>query len=204
VRGLTFALAALACLTAAGPGFGATPTPSEESGAVGGLARDPYLEPLATLAVGRGLRFNNPFRLETELGDDAESLSLTATYLDLGFGMGFGDPLGVRHGALLNVSLALEGVTQEVVTPSYLLLYPLLPDLTVFGRAGIPLVLEPDFTTGIELGAGAVWFVTGGAGITAELAYSVFFGAATWERDPSVIPVVSLELGAWFEYEVLP
>jgi hypothetical protein len=53
-------------------------------------------------------------------------------------------------------------------------------------------------------GAGAVWFVTGGAGITAELAYSVFFGAATWERDPSVIPVASLELGAWFEYEVLP
>jgi hypothetical protein len=32
----------------------------------------------------------------------------------------------------------------------------------------------------------------------------MFFGAATWERDPSVIPVASLELGAWVEYEVLP
>jgi hypothetical protein len=33
----------------------------------------------AALFFGRGLRFNNPYRLSTQLGDTAESLSLTAT-----------------------------------------------------------------------------------------------------------------------------
>jgi len=169
-----------------------------------GAPRGTYVESFATASVGRGLRFNNPFRLETELGDDAESLSLTATYLDFGVGAAFGDPIGFRHGAVLHFSVALEGITQEVVTPSYVLLRPLLPDLTAYARAGFPIVLEPDFGGGVELGVGAVWFVTAGAGVTAELVGDLFFGAATWERDPSVIPLASLQLGAWFEYEVLP
>jgi hypothetical protein len=163
-----------------------------------------YVEPFASLTFGRGIRFNNPYRLETQLGDDAESLSLTASYLDLGLGAAFGDPNGFRHGAVLHISLALEGITQEVVTPSYLLVHPLLADVTGYARAGTPLVIEPDFGGGFELGAGAVWFLSAGAGLTAELVGSVFFGAATWERDPSVIPIASLQLGAWFEYEVLP
>jgi hypothetical protein len=163
-----------------------------------------YAEPFGTLALGRGLRFNNPYRLETPLGDDERSLSLTASYLDLGVGAAFGDPLGFRHGAVLHASFALEGVTQEVVTPSYLLVHPLFADVTGFARAGTPIVLEPDSSMGLEIGAGAVWFFSAGAGVTAELVGSMFFGAATWERDPSVIPVASLELGAWVEYEVLP
>jgi hypothetical protein len=202
VRRLTFACAPLLCLTAAAPAWGLKPGSADPGASPRGEGT--YYEPFASLALGRGVRFNNPFRLETQLGDDAESVSLTASYLDFGFGVGLGDPLGFRHGALLNVSIALEGVTQEVVTPSYLLLYPLHPDIVAYGRAGLPFVFEPEFTGGVEVGGGAVWFLTAGTGVTAELAYSVFFGAATWERDPSVIPVASLELGAWFEYEVLP
>ena len=38
---------------------------------------------LLALAVGRGVRFNNPYRLEEPLGDTAESVSLAATYLDV-------------------------------------------------------------------------------------------------------------------------
>jgi hypothetical protein len=166
--------------------------------------RGTYAEPFATFGVGRGLRFNNPFRLETQLGDDAESLSLTATYLDFGAGAAFGDPSGFRHGAVVHFSIALEGITQEVITPSYTLIHPLFRDLTGYARAGLPFVLEPDLGAGVELAAGVVWFLTAGAGVSAELVGDLFFGAATWERDPSVVPVASLQLGAWFEYEVLP
>src|SRR4051812_8838246 len=42
--------------------------------------------------LGRGLRFNNPYRLRSELGDGAQSLSLTATYLDLQAVRLFSDP----------------------------------------------------------------------------------------------------------------
>jgi len=167
-------------------------------------AKGPYLEPFAGVAFGRGMRFNNPFRLETQLGDDAESLSLTASYLDVGVGAAFGDPAGLRHGPALRLSVALEGVSQQVLTPSYVVLYPLFRDLLGIARAGTPVVFEPDLSGGLELGAGAVWFVTAGTGISAELVGSLFFGAATWERDPSIVPIASLQLGAWFEYEVLP
>ena len=169
-----------------------------------GRARGSYVEPFATTGIGRGLRFNNPFRLETQLGDDAESLSLTATYLDFGLGTAFGDPSGFRHGAVVHFSIALDGISQEVVTPAYTLIHPLFADLAAYARAGFPIVLEPDVAGGVELAAGAVWFVTAGAGVSAELIGNLFFGAATWERDPSMIPIASLQLGLWFEYEVLP
>src|SRR5215204_3342282 len=38
-----------------------------------------YQHWLGGMYVGKGLRFNNPYRLGTVLGDDAKSLSLSAT-----------------------------------------------------------------------------------------------------------------------------
>lgn len=181
-----------------------SPEAAPASAAASARERGTYAETFASVGIGRGLRFNNPFRLETQLGDDAQSLSLTASYLDFGVGAAFGDPNGFRHGAALHVSIALASVTQEVVTPAYVLLYPLGRDFVVSARGGLPIVLEPDLGAGVELAAGLIWFVTAGAGLHAELIGDLFFGAATWERDPSVIPVASLQLGAWFEYEVLP
>lgn len=163
-----------------------------------------YSHWFATSAVGRGLRFNNPFRLETELGDGADSLSLTATYVDFGLGAVFGNPDGFRHGAVAHLSVAVEGVAQEVGSLSYILLRPFGRDVLGFARAGFPVVLEPDVSSGLELGVGGAWLLTGGIGVAAELVSSLFFGAATWEHDPTLVPLVSLQIGAWAQYEVLP
>ena len=77
--------------SAAGPRV-ASPPPN-------GLASLP-VSGLASLSVGRGLRFNNPYRLARPLGDSAESVSLAATYLDLGLGLLFGGR-DFRHGVAL-------------------------------------------------------------------------------------------------------
>ena len=163
-----------------------------------------YLRTFASSSVGRGLRFNNPYRLRTQLGDGPESLSLTASYFDLGLGVSAGDPHGLEHGAVAHLSFALDGISQEVGSLSYLALLPFGRDFIASARAGVPVVFAPDFSVGLELGVGATWLVTGGIGVTAELVPSLFFGAATWEADPTLVPMVSLQLGGYVEYELLP
>lgn len=172
--------------------------------AVVGPADGIYAHLMAALAVGRGIRFNNPYRLATPLGDDAESLSLTATYADLGLTASFGHPAGLEHGASVHFSVALSGVPQEVVTPSYVLLHRFPSRFLAYGRAGLPFVLSPDPNMGYELAAGGAWFVTAGLGVTAELVGDLFYGAATQERAASTIPILSLQLGVLVDYEVLP
>ena len=159
---------------------------------------------LAGIGVGRGLRFQNPYRLQTELGRDAESLSLTATYLDLALGALLGSGGRAFHGALISADFALDGITQEVLTPSYLFFLRLDPRWAVLGRAGVPIVVEPDVNAGFELGGGGVFYLTAGLGVTASLVGSLFFGAATLESARPAIPVLSMELGVVYDYEVLP
>lgn len=163
-----------------------------------------YAHGFGALSLGRGLRLNNPYRLETQLGEDAESLSLTANYLDVALGVSFGDPHGLRHGGVGHLSVALDGIPQEVVSLSYLALAPVGRDWVILGRAGLPVVLEPDLGMGLEVALGGAWLMTGGTGITAELVSSLFFGAATWESDPTLLPIISFQLGAYAEYEVFP
>lgn len=166
--------------------------------------RSEYVHTLGAVTLGRGLRFNNPYRLQTQLGDDAEGLSLTASYLDLGLGATLGDPRGLQHGAVTHLSLALGGVGQEVLSLSYLALHPFGPDLLGYARAGFPVVFQPDLTGGFEIGAGGLWFLSGGLGLTAELVSSLFMGAATWEHEQTLIPILSLQVGGFVDYEVLP
>lgn len=156
------------------------------------------------LYVGRGLRFNNPYRLRTELGDGAESLSLSATFLDLHVGRTFSAPDGFEHGAALHLSIATDGIRQEVATPSYLLVKRLSTRVLGYGRAGFPIVLEPDLSVGFEAGIGAAYFFTANLGIGAELDASLFYGAATIERSVTLIPITSLSLGVFFDWERLP
>lgn len=163
-----------------------------------------YLRTFASSSVGRGLRFNNPYRLRSQLGDGPESVSLTATYFDLGLGVSAGAPHGLQHGAVAHFSFALDGISQEVGSLSYVLLSPLGRDFLGYARAGVPIVFGPDFGAGLELGVGATWLITGGLGVTAELVPSLFFGAATWEADPSLFPMLSFQLGGYVEYELLP
>jgi hypothetical protein len=154
--------------------------------------------------LGRGVRFNNPYRLSTVLGDDAESLSLTASYLDLSLGAALGQPDGWQHGATLGTSIALAGIPQEVLTPSYVVLRRLPERSWLHARAGLPLVIEPDFNVGAELAVGGAFLVSGGLGVGGEFVASMFYGAATHERTQTAIPIVSLELGLVLDCEVFP
>lgn len=165
---------------------------------------EPYVHAFAGAEIGRGLRLNNPFRLRTELGDSAESLSLTATYGLLHAGAALGDPDGFQHGVDARMSVALDGVRQEVFAPSYIALYPIPRRILVYGRLGAPIVLEPDVNVGAELALGGAVLVTGGIGVAGELAYSAFYGAGTWERAASFVPLISFEAGVWFDLELLP
>jgi hypothetical protein len=166
--------------------------------------RGGYARLLFTSGFGRGLRFNNPFRLETQLGDGGESLSLTAPYFDLGLGLTGGDPDGLQHGAMLHLSLAIEGVAQQSLSASYLLLYRSDSPLMLYGRGGPVLLTAPDANLGGELAQGANGFFTAGFGVSAELVGSLFYGAGSYEREFTAFPILSLQLGVIADLEVLP
>jgi hypothetical protein len=158
---------------------------------------------LLSLSVGRGLRFNNPYRLEQPLGETAESVSLAATYLDMSAGLSFGRG-EFRHGVLLAGSVALQGIGQFVLTPSYLAQLGINDSLGVRGRAGIPIVVAPDTTAGLEVAVGASWLMAYGLGALVELVGDVFFGAATDETSITTIPMLSLQIGVFFDHQVSP
>jgi len=162
-----------------------------------------YVQLFFTSFFGGGLRFNNPYRLATPLGDDAESLSTTAPYVDIGIAATLGHPLGIQHGAALRTSVAAKGVGQVVMTPSYLA-WRRWRALAVYGRAGTPLVLTPDVTWGLEAGVGATYFFLGGIGVAAEVVGDVFYGAGTTAKATTTYPVLSGQLGFVVAYELLP
>ncbi|HKY40234.1 MAG TPA: hypothetical protein VJN18_30070 [Polyangiaceae bacterium] len=163
-----------------------------------------YQHWMGGLYFGRGLRLNNPYRLQTVLGDDAESLSLTASYLDLHAARTFSGPDGFEHGIAAHFSVAVQGIRQEVLTPSYLLARRFGPRMLGYARAGFPIVLEPDAAVGLEAGLGGAYFLSASLGIGAELDFSFFYGAATIEEAATVIPVMSLAFGMFFDWEFLP
>jgi hypothetical protein len=158
-----------------------------------------YVHTFGELMLGKGLRTNNPYRLGS-----MDPVAFTATYLDLGLGVAFGAPGSLQHGAEFSLLAATDGIAQETIDFSYLALLPVGAHALLRGRAGIPVVLNPDATMGFELGVGAAWLVTGGIGVSSELIGSLFYGAGTLDRSTTTTPVIALQLGAWFEYEVLP
>lgn len=170
------------------------------------LSRPPsgYLRIFETLAFGRGLRFNNPYRLATELGASAESVSATAPYLDLGTGIAFGPPDGIQHGGALHYTVALAGVSQQVLTPSYLIAYRGPRRFLAYGRLGPSFILTPDPTVGGELAGGFAWFLTSRIGLSSEAIFDVFYGAGTLQKGITTYPILSGQLGLIVDYEVLP
>ena len=163
-----------------------------------------YGHPYAALALGRGLRTNNPYRLEHVVGDSPEGLSLSALYLDIGGGWLLGDPLRIEHGPSVHLSVALTGIRQEVLSPGYRALVRMGSRWSASARLGVPVVLEPDLGGGVELGVSGILRLLAGVAAYAELIQSVFFGAATYDVDTTIVPIVSLQLGLWVDYEVLP
>jgi hypothetical protein len=162
-----------------------------------------YMQLFATSFVGEGFRFNNPYRLATPLGSSAESVSLTAPYVDIGLGMTFGGARSFSHGLALRTSFATSGVRQAVLTPSYLL-YRRWTRAAAYGRVGAAIVASPDTTWGGELGAGGIVYVRGGIGLAAEIVGDVFYGAGTREVAVATYPVLSGQLGVVIAYEVFP
>lgn len=154
--------------------------------------------------LGRGFRFNNPFRLATELGQTAQSVSLTASYADLGLGLTFGAPDGVQHGAALHASFALAGVGQAVITPTYLIAYRGPNPFLAYGRLGPSFVLTPDPTVGGEVAAGFAWFLTGKVAIAGELVFDLYYGAGTYDVGIAPYPILSGQLGLLVDHEFLP
>lgn len=160
------------------------------------------LQLLGALSLGRGLRFNNPFRLATPLGDTAESVSLAASYAELSFGVVAATAGTLRHGGSLGVLAALDGISQSVLTPSYLLSIPLSADVDVRGRFALPLVMTPDTTVGVEVATGVSWIAAGRWGVTAELIGTAFFGAGTEQSSVTTVPMLSGQLGLLYRHEV--
>jgi hypothetical protein len=156
-----------------------------------------------TALFGDGLRFDNPYRLSTVLGSDAQSVSRTAAYVDFGLAAAFGDPRSFQHGLAVRTSVAVEGVGQVVLTPSYLL-YRRIHAFGFWGRAGTPLVLTPGTTWGLEAAAGAAWFVRAGIGLAAEVVGDLFWGTGTRDVAVASYPLLSAQLGLIVSYEVLP
>jgi hypothetical protein len=175
-----------------------------------GVAKTPassqgtYVHGFGEFMLGKGLRLNNPFRLATPVGDDPDGLSFTAYYLDLGVGAVFGPPAGLQHGGEASLSIATDGIAQQVMSLSYVALHPLGSQALVRGRAGLPIIIGPDANVGMEIAGGAAWLFTGGLGLTAEVVGSLFYGAATPEKSSTAFPVLSLEIGIWIDHEVLP
>jgi len=172
-----------------------TPIPGSES----------YWHAFASLSLGKGLRFNNPYRLATPLGDTPESLSLTAAYYDLGLGMVRGPAHGLAHGAVLHLSIAAQGIPQEVLSVSYTALDRVGNGRwLLLGRAGVPIILGPDVSGGLEAALGAAFMISAGLGVQSELSGSLYYGAATQDRSVTTIPVLAAQLGLFVDYEVLP
>lgn len=166
---------------------------------------DVTLHWMGSLFFGDGLRFNNPYRLKTQIGTSAKTVSVTAPYVDLGAGLALGDAFGLQHGMSINLSVALDGVGQAVVVPSYLAVYRGASSrLIAFGRFGPAIIASPDANIGAELGVGGAIFVTSKLAVTGEIVGDLFYGAATRETGYPVYPIVSLQLGVLFDHEVLP
>jgi hypothetical protein len=163
-----------------------------------------YAHLVGSLELGKGLRFNNPYRLATQLGATAESTSLTSTYLDLGAGLAFGPPNGLEHGVALHLSFALAGVAQAVLTPTYFAAYRGPRRFLAYGRLGPSIVLTPDPTIGGELGVGFAWFFTARLAFAGELVGDVYYGAGTPTQGISTYPIFSGQLGLLVDYEILP
>lgn len=195
-------------------------------GSGGGSAAPAGEDPLriqAFAGFGAGVR---PLR---NLDQPFQQQFATPLYIDVG-GAVFLPGGDLRHGAGLTVStnvsddpsssdpmdaVSTRALTQWSLTPSYHLLLPLwrwLPDmehdiLQIQGRLGVPLVVgsslsgdgSVDFALGVEVGAAINWKLLAGLGVYAEIQATIYGG-----QSDTLHPVISMDIGLLFDYEVLP
>jgi hypothetical protein len=162
-----------------------------------------YARILVALAGGRGFRFNNPFRLQTQLGDTEQSVSLTAPYVDSSIAATFGNPFGLQHGGYLRLSIATEGVPQQAVALGYTTVFREGAWLG-YGRLGLSLLTAPDSNAGGELALAGAYFLSGALGLHVEAVGNFYYGAASYDTPQTPVPVLSVQGGLLIDFEVLP
>ncbi|MFO0555277.1 MAG: hypothetical protein U0271_43270 [Polyangiaceae bacterium] len=74
----------------------------------------------------------------------------------------------------------------------------------LYARLGLPILLAPDPNVGGEIAASVSYFFTSGIGLTSEVAFDLFYGAATLDTQYSVIPILFFQFGLVADYEFLP
>lgn len=150
--------------------------------------------------------------------DDFQQDRLAPSYLDLQGALVLPLAGALRHSVLVGASTNLEadgsfvsGVDpfqQWVFSAGYGLHVP-------FGRAGAPtwlvgghvsgaVVVSPDLTWGIEVGGDAAYHFLAGLGVYAEVNVGTYFGAEDRFGNLTVNPLLALEVGLTWDYEVLP
>lgn len=201
--GASVVLAVLGVVSPARADDTPAPAPKKSDERAAFAEKGGYLRLQGKMLVGTGLRFNNPYRLPTALGSDAESVSRSAFYLDSGLAALFGSPTGFQHGAELGLSFALEGVRQLVLVPSYVVSRQKGPFQAQL-RVGTPIVLTPSTTVGGELALSGTYYLRAAVGLRAELVGDVFYGAGTLERSVPAYPMLSIALGIVVAWESLP
>lgn len=181
-------------------------SPSERAALFAKLSAPPkgYARFLGGIGLGAGVRFNNPYRLATQLGATGESLSTTAPYTMLTLAAAFGSADGLQHGAFASLSFAMTGIDQAVFTPGYIMVYRGPHRFLGYARGGPAIILSPQTNVGGELAVGGAFFLTGSLGLSLDLAGNIFYGASTWEKKYPMYPVLSATAGIIVDIEVLP
>jgi hypothetical protein len=156
---------------------------------------------LTTVSVGLAMRL----RVDETFGQER----LAPVFADALAGYVFASDTEFAHGFGLGLSLNLSedggftepvGVMQQlVVMPSYLLYWNVAPELFAFGHTGVPITVTSGVSAGFELGAALGYRFLAGFGAYTEAAVELFGGANT-----TINPVLSLEVGLFLDWEVLP
>lgn len=161
------------------------------------------------LGAGVGIRLLRNLDFQQEF--------LAPAYLDLGAAVFF-PGAEIRHGVGLGVTTSLtadqnvDPFMQWALTPSYHFLVPLrrvVPELDhdwlhVQGRVGVPVVFSSvpggalDISVGGELAAALHFKFLAGLGLYLEVSAALYGGS-----DSTVHPVIGLDAGLMFDYEVL-
>jgi hypothetical protein len=176
--------------------------------------REPELERapwrvLASVGVGTSVRLVQNLELQQE--------RFAPAYVELRGGVALPQRGRVGHEITLAATTNLSGdgtytsgidpFGQWAIAPAYAVRvgFPAgpVPDFVLRGRLGVPLVLAPDLTWGVEVDASITYAILAGLGAYFELGYATYFGAEDRAGDLTVHPLLAFELGVSVDWEVL-
>lgn len=164
---------------------------------------------LGSVGVGTSVRLAQDLELQQE--------RLAPAYVELRGGVVLPQRGRVGHELTLAATANLSGdgtytsgidpFEQWAIAPGYAVRvgFPAgpVPDFVLRGRLGVPLVIAPDLTWGVEVDASITYAILAGLGAYFELGYATYFGAEDRAGDLTVHPLLAFELGVSVDWEVL-